>query len=566
MTVVPQAAAGGVWPRALSPARLRLWSGLILFSFALLHLLNLIAGFWSFEAMQAGQAWRTAVTRSAPGTAVLVLAALVHAGLGMGSLIRARTWRIGARGIVQLAFGVMIPVFLIRHVWDTRGAHEMFGIADSYAYALWGIWPNEAWNQALLVAVVWVHGCIGLHRWLAARAWYQRALWLWYGLAVLIPVLAYAGFVTAARAWKATGQYRNPFKPGEWEVLTSAIARWEAGYWVLLGAVAAVWLGLIWADRLGHRIGVTYQGGARVMAPRGLSLLDISRINRIPHASVCGGRARCSTCRVRVIEGTANLSVPGETEIAVLRRVGAPANVRLACQARPAGDVTITTLLPAVTGAGLAMDRYHWGVEADVTILFCDLRGFTKMSEGKLPFDVVFLLNQFLGRMAEAIEDCGGFVDKFMGDGVMAIFGMEAEPSRGAVQALAAARAMGGVLEALNQSLREDLERPLSMGIGIHCGPAILGRIGAAPGGAAVAQITALGETVNIASRLEGLTKDLGVQVILSAETLALAGLRPEGMAAHSLTVRGRSLPIDVFAATRAAQVPAGDAVAEPVA
>lgn len=548
-----------LWPRGLTVARLRIGSGLVLFAFAAAHFLNLAAGLISFEAMQAGQALRLPVTRGLPGQVVLIGAALIHAGLGLGSLVSARSFRIGWRGGLQLALGVLIPVFMIRHVWDTRGAAEWFGIDDDFAYALWGIWPNEALNQALLMAVVWVHGCIGLHQWLVMRGWYRRSLWLWQGLAVLIPALAYAGFVTQARAFKATGVYRNPFGPGEWDRLVAAIARSEAAWWGVLGVAGALWAVLVLRDRLRPRVAVRYGDGARVLAPRGLTLLDISRANRIPHASVCGGRARCSTCRVRVTEGLAALPPATETELQVLRRVGAPANVRLACQARPTGDVAISPLLPALAGVarGVAPDRYHWGVEQEVTILFCDLRGFTRMSEGKLPFDVVFLLNQFLGRMAETIEDTGGFVDKVMGDGIMAIFGMGADRATGARQAIAAARAMGGVLVALNQSLRDDLDRPLAMGIGLHTGPAILGRIGAAHRGEAGAPLTALGETVNIASRLEAATKDLGAEVILSATCLSASGMAAgPALSAHDLAVRGMSEPVAVLAAVRATDLP----------
>ena len=301
-------------------------------------------------------------------------------------------------------------------------------------------------------------------------------------------------------------------------------------------------------------------GADPVLAPRGLTVLDVSRMNRIPHASVCGGRARCSTCRVRVIEGLGQLPMPSEIEAQVLRRVGAPPKVRLACQLWPTADLRLSTLLPADFGVvgGARADKYLWGVEQEVTILFCDLRGFTKVSEGRLSFDVVFLLNQFLGRMAEAIEDTGGFVDKFMGDGIMAIFGMDAPAADGASKALVAARAMGGVLDSLNQSLRDELRVPLSMGIGIHSGSAILGRIGAAHRTESVARLTALGETVNIASRLENKTKELGVQVAVSATCMTTSGLVPgDRVAPLTVEVRGLSNPIDIYTAARATDLPA---------
>ena len=291
-------------------------------------------------------------------------------------------------------------------------------------------------------------------------------------------------------------------------------------------------------------------------------MLDISRNNRIPHASVCGGRARCSTCRVRVVEGHETLPPPSETEIKVLKRVAAPANVRLACQLRPTANLTISTLMPGNLDAarGGTIDRYHWGVEQEATILFCDLRGFTKMSEGKLSYDVVFLLNQFLGRMAEAIQNSGGFVDKFMGDGIMAIFGMETSAQDSAVSAIKAARAMGGVLDGLNQSLREELPAPLQIGIGLNTGPVVLGRIGAELRTDAAARITALGETVNTASRLEGLTKPLKLQIIVSKTTIETSGLTPgERMERRNVDVRGLSQRVAVYAVKRATDLPSSD-------
>ncbi len=551
------------WARAVTVPRLRLASGLVLFTFAILHFINHALGLISLEVMEAAQDLRMAVTRSLPGTAVLVTAALVHFTLGIARFLRARTWRMGFRSIVQLLFGLLIPVFLIRHVWDMRGARELLSIDTSYSYALWAMWPGEALNQSILLGLVWVHACIGLHHWLGTNATYRRLLPVWYAGAVLIPALSLAGFVTAARAARLKGGFANPFKGDGYggdlyAPIGNAIEQSQNLYSLILGAAVLVWLALILGDRLRPRVVLRYAGGPRVLAPRGMSVLDVSRINRIPHASVCGGRARCSTCRVRVIEGLADLPPPSEVEAAVLRRVGAPANVRLACQLRPMADIEISTLLPAHIKAvpGGVSDRYHWGVEQDVTILFCDLRGFTKISEGKLPFDVVFLLNQFLGRMAEVIEDSGGHVDKFMGDGIMAIFGMGAPVDEGARAAMAAARAMGGVLTGLNQSMREELPAPLSMGIGMHTGPAILGRIGAAQRTEAAA-LTALGETVNLASRLESMTKDLVVQVIVSADCMAASGLVPTAaLRQQAVTVRGIARPVEVFAAESTNDLP----------
>jgi adenylate cyclase len=545
------------WGAYASQARIA--SGLVLFAFATTHFVNHAFGLISLDLMQWGQDARTLVTRSLPGTALLITAATVHFLLGLAKFLRMRAWRVGLRSAVQLGFGLLIPVFMVRHVLGTRGVHELFGVTDSYAYALWAMWPGEAVNQAALMVLVWVHGCLGLHHWLVFKPWYRRTIWYWYGLAVAVPALGYAGYVAAGRVFALEGEFGNPFLPGQYETIQRVLHGSALAYFIILGAAVGLWLLLLLAYRLSHKITVRYANGPLVLAPRGATLLEISRSNRIPHASVCGGRARCSTCRVRIIEGLGQLPPAAEEELRVLKRVGAPANVRLACQLRPVADLAVSTLLPANIESlpGGQTDQYHWGVEQDVTILFCDLRGFTRMSEGRLSFDVVFLLNQFLGRMAEAIEDSGGYVDKFMGDGIMAIFGMGAPIGDGARDALAAARAMGGVLDGLNLSLRDELPAPLQVGIGIHTGPAILGRIGASDRTEAAARITALGETVNIASRLEGMTKDLSAQLVVSQAAIAASGVTmANGVSARNVEVRGLSQPLAVHVFNRAADVP----------
>ncbi len=547
-------------PQVLTAARLRSISGLILFAFVLTHLLNHALGLVSVEAMDMVQDARKAITRSPVGTAVLLLAFATHLILGVGKLLQIQTWRIGARSIVQLAFGLALPFLLIRHVMGTRGAHNLFGINDDYAFVLWATWPAEGWNLAIMIVLAWTHACIGLHYWFGSKPWYRDNLWLWYGLALLVPVLAFSGFVSAGRLLSVEGAQHDTLTPDQYAHVLGLIADLRSGYLILLGLAFAGWALLLIANRMGSRVAVTYGSGLTVHAPRGLSLLAISRVNNIPHASVCGGRARCSTCRVRILSGQDNIALPSERELQVLRRGGAPANVRLACQIYPSGDISVSTLLPAqiMRGGEAYLDKYLWGVEQEVTVLFCDLRGFTSMSQDRLTYDVVFLLNQFLGRMAETIEDTGGFIDKFMGDGIMAIFGKDTTPGQGARQAIDAARAMGGVLDALNQSLRAALPAPMSMAVGLHTGSAILGRIGAAhQSEAGGAHITALGETVNLASRLEAKAKELDVQIVLSEKCAERAGLRSgPGFEPQLTEVRGFAQPIRVYAVRRTTDLP----------
>lgn len=531
--------------------QVRLYSGLVLFAFAATHLVNHALGLVSIEAMDAMQAVRTALWRSPPGTFALYGALIAHVVFALAKFVKRRGWRMRAWEAVQLGCGLAIPFLLLRHVIGTRGAHELFGTVDDYTYALWVMWPAEALRQAGLILLVWVHGCIGIHFWLRMTPWYRRWMWLLNGVAVMVPVLAFAGFAVAGRAVRIERPFSNPFSGDQIAFLYQAM---DVAFWGcvgVIGAALAVRLARLVRDRFRPMLTVSYADGRTVVSEIGPTLLEISRRNGIPHASVCGGRARCSTCRVRVLDGLAALAEPEPAEGKVLERVGAGANVRLACQLVPSADLSIATLLPArrVTAADVSMqDKYLWGVEQSVAILFADIRGFTALSEKKLPFDVVFVLNQYLGQMSDAISDAGGYVDKFIGDGIMAIFGMERGPESGAREALAAARAMGGVLAALNRGLAADLDEPLMIGIGIHTGPAILGRIGVG-GAAGVSQrVTALGDTVNTASRLESACKRLKAQLVISAVTAAAAGVEIDGGRASRIAVKGRGKRVEILA------------------
>ena len=207
----------------------------------------------------------------------------------------------------------------------------------------------------------------------------------------------------------------------------------------------------------------------------------------------------------------------------VLRRIGATSNVRLACQLRPRGAVEVTPLLPPFAHAADGRRRVDLvqGSEREIAIMFVDIRGFTALSEGRLPYDVVFVLNRYFAAMGRAVEAAGGRVDKFIGDGVMALFGIEHGAQAGCREALAAARLMSERIPELNASLRAELDRPLRIGIGIHCGPTIVGEMGY--GNAAA--ITAIGDAVNTASRLESLTKNFACELVVSEEVVSRAGL-----------------------------------------
>ena len=261
----------------------------------------------------------------------------------------------------------------------------------------------------------------------------------------------------------------------------------------------------------------------------------------VPHTSICGGKGRCSTCRIRVQADPEALPPPSTDEQRVLREIRAPPNVRLACQLRPRGSVSVVPLLlSSKVGRGqFRRPIYAEGREQEIVILFADLRDFTQFAETRLPYDVVFILNRYFEEMGHTIEAAAGHVDKFIGDGLMALFGLDMSLTRASNQALVAARLMFMRLDELNHALAVNLDVPLRMGIGIHKGPAIVGEMGYGR----TRSLTALGDTVNVASRLQVLSKTHQCELVVSEDLLRSAGLDLPNEIRREMEIRGRGAP-----------------------
>lgn len=538
--------------------RLRLTTGLILFTFLTTHLSNHALGLVSLEAMEHGRAWFLALWRNPLGTVALYGALLTHFSLALLSLYRRRHFRMPLWEATQLILGLAVPPLLISHIAGTRIAHAWFDATDSYArvlLTLWALRPDLGALQALALLVAWMHGCFGLHFWLRLRPAYPRMVPFVLVGAVLLPTLALLGFAqggreAAARAAEAQAvaeilrTARAP-DPVDRAVIERTRDRLLAVVGLCLGGVvAAREVRRAWARRRGvYR--VTYPGGRRVAVEVGTTVLEASRLAGIPHASVCGGRGRCSTCRVRVLQGLEGLPAPTPWESRVLQRVAADPHVRLACQIRPTRDVSVLPLLPATATArdGFARPAYLAGQEREVAVLFADLRQFTRLAERRLPYDLVFFLNRYFETMGAAVERCGGTVNQFTGDGVMALFGLETEPEAACQSALAAAAEIARSVDALTRELAGEIEAPLRVGIGIHAGPAVVGQMGYGVAG----YLTAVGDTVHVASRLQDLTKEFDCQLVLSQPVAERARLDLQGLPRHTLTVRNRAEPVVVY-------------------
>jgi adenylate cyclase len=549
----------------------RLTSGLVLFSYVLTHFLNHACGLISLQALEATRVWFLVFWRFPPVAVVLYTALTTHLLLAAWAIYQRRQLRrIRGSEALQLILGLAIVPLLAKHVLGTRVASLLYDLNDSYTYVLLVLWyvnPMGGVQQSIALVVAWVHGCMGLWFWLRLKPIYRRLQFVLFAGALLVPVLALLGFYVAGKDVMELA--RNPV----WLRMVAeeihapsaeAVQRMAATEdWVLvafalvLAATLAARVVRSWIEHSRGLVRLIYPGGREVKITPGMSILEASQSAGIPHAAVCGGRGRCSTCRVRISQGLEQLPPPSAQEAAVLRRVGAPPNVRLACQTRPRVDLAVAPLLPPAAGprAGFARSAHLQGHEQEIAILFADLRGFTTISEKKLPYDIVFVLNRYFAAMGQAIEQSGGHVDKFIGDGVMALFGIESGAQQGSRQALMAARTMGKVLGELNQTLTHDLDEPLRIGIGVHVGPAIVGEMGYAR----AVSLTAVGDTVNTASRLEGLAKEFAAELVVSEPVATAAGVDLSAFPLELVEIRGRSERLAVRAIARAVNVPETD-------
>ncbi len=548
--------------------RLRLWSGLVLMLFAATHLANHTVGLWSLADMEAVRLWFTGFWRSMPMTVVVLAATTAHICLAIWKLILGKTWRLPWWQWAQIGLGFAIPLFLTEHLLGTRIAHEVFGMEDKYAFVLLVTWPGKNWDMVWLMAVVWLHGCIGVHYWARLYPVYSR-LRLWLGsVALLLPFLAYTGYASAGREvarLSASDRFwsgdllrtiKFPGQPGVDFVVAGTQAAEITLATVAAGIVLVRLVRYVLAVRGG--ITVTYPGNLQFRVPRGITVLEASRQAGVPHAAVCGGRGRCSTCRVRLGRGAERLAEPSEAEARVLQRIAAPPGIRLACQIPVTAALDIIPLLPPFGGsspsAGDEMGN-RYGRERELAVLFCDIRGFTSFSEHRLPYDVIFILNRYFRAMSEEIQANGGYVDKFIGDGLMALFGLEVDNPAACRQAVSAVRAMSAHLDVLNQELANELGEPLRIGIGVHSGLAIVGELGHGR----AASLTAIGDTVNVASRLEMMTKEYACEAVISQEVADAAGIKTASLRHADLPIRGRSQPLSAVLAPRGSDLPALD-------
>jgi adenylate cyclase len=544
--------------RGISLRQIRLASGVVLFAYLVSHFLNHALGNISMEALASGIYWHTLFWHSLPVTLVFYAACLVHTALGIWALYERRQFRWKAIEPLQLVLGLSIPAMIITHVIGVRLGYSLYGQEVLYPqvfFAYWISWPPlKMWLLFAVLVISWTHGCIGLYFWLRLKPFYRTAAPYLLAAAVLIPTLAMLGLYQGGRnvvdndsiEWRAENlKLSQTGTSAEKAVLNNVTDYLLIGYWSLLLIVLLAKGARTIHERRGGMINLSYGNGRTVRVPKGLSVLEASLRHNVPHASVCGGRARCSTCRIRIIGDHHDLPEPSPREAFVLSRVGtADPSIRLACQLRPESDLSFFQLfLPHTESSDShASNPTRIGQERYLVSMFVDMRGSTRLAEKRLPFDTVFIVNRFLGAVSQAVLESGGQPNQFVGDGMLALFGLASTRQQACRQALTAAARIAINVDELNKFLQHDLREPIRFGIGINGGEVIVGDIGYRDH----MVFTALGDPVNVAARLQDMTKTLFCEAVISDEVRATAGIAADALPQQEVAIRGRNEPMVV--------------------
>ncbi|WP_026035321.1 adenylate/guanylate cyclase domain-containing protein [Cupriavidus sp. BIS7] len=545
----------------------RLGSGLVLFTYIGTHLLNHSLGNISLAWLERDLLVQKFIWQGWIGTSVLYSALATHSFLGLWALYERRSLHWTPGEVAQLVLGLCIPPLLANHVINTRIAFAEFGLNKGYAQLLYSFWIDSPFFgrvQLMLLVVAWLHGCYGIWFWLRLKPWFGAWRSVLLSAAVLLPVLALLGFVQGGREVTALAQ--DPAWRAE-ATRTAIIGTRSQNLWLAelrndfllldggaLLLVLAARLVRSMRERRAGRFCVLYPDGQTVFAPLGFSVLEASRMAGIPHASSCGGRARCTLCRVRVVSD-APLPSPATAERRVLERLGADSQtVRLACQLRPAHDLSVWPLVPPAASAAFLHRRQREAMpqERFAAFMFVDMRDSTKLAAAQLPFDSLFVVSRFLNAVSSAVVQAGGLPNQFLGDAVLAIFGLNCEPSTACRQALKAVPLVAANIDELNAALKQQVQTQIRFGIGLHCGRAVMGEIGFREH----VTFTAIGDPLNVASRLEQLTKEIACEAIVSEQVFQHAGVSAAGLPELSARLRGHDNPVPVRVLSTAAQMP----------
>ncbi|MBN1103015.1 MAG: adenylate/guanylate cyclase domain-containing protein [Deltaproteobacteria bacterium] len=263
----------------------------------------------------------------------------------------------------------------------------------------------------------------------------------------------------------------------------------------------------------------------------------------INHAHVCGGNARCSTCRIHILEGLSNCLPRNEKEKRLAENLGLPQNIRLACQTRIRGNIAIRRAVIDDLDKKIILKQLgdahgtRLGQEKDLAILFTDIVNYTKFAEALPAYDVVHVLNRYYQTMNEIIVKHNGIISDVAGDGILALFGAIGDSRNPVLDAIHAVRAMNTALTRFNEYLNQMYDWSFGIRAGINFGRVIVGNFDTGM----MSKVSAIGDAVNLASRIETANKDLGTQLLISEQANEKVKGVVETRKEYRATLKGKS-------------------------
>jgi len=250
------------------------------------------------------------------------------------------------------------------------------------------------------------------------------------------------------------------------------------------------------------------------------SLLEATLAAHLNHAHACGGQAKCSTCRVSVVKGIENCIPRNVAEQKMAKKLNFPSEIRLACQTKIVGDISIRRMVADKLDMDLISEQFSedskiaLGSQQKLTIVFIDIINYTSLAEKFPPYDIVHVLNRYYRIMNTVIQENNGIISDVAGDGILAIFGANTENDNSVLDAIHAIEGMNKKLEIFNVYLNENFNIEFGIRAGVHYGNVIIGPFDTGT----MKKLAVIGDNVNYASRIESANKKFGTKLLLSEE------------------------------------------------
>jgi len=248
------------------------------------------------------------------------------------------------------------------------------------------------------------------------------------------------------------------------------------------------------------------------------TILEAMLKAKINHTHVCGGNARCTTCRIYIMDGLSNCLPRNEKEKQLAENLGFPQDIRLACQTKISGNIAIRRAVVDDLDIEIVLKQFgdapgtKLGQEKDLAILFTDIVNYTEFAEALPAYDVVHVLNRYYQTMNGIIVQHKGIISDVAGDGILALFGAIGDSKNPVLDAIHAVRAMNAALTQFNGYLNQMYDWSFGIRAGINFGKVIVGNFNTGM----MSKISAIGDAVNLASRIETANKDFGTKLLIS--------------------------------------------------